>query len=82
MRMMLAETMANVLILSAKLKNRLVHPTREVLLRLMAPLANSHLVRWLLHLNTLIITSICKLPSSMSIRETANQTYFRITSKI
>ena len=79
---MLAETLDNVPILSAKLKNRLVHPTKEVLLQLMAPLANSHLARWLRHLNTQIITSICKRPNSMSIRETANQTYFRTTSKI
>ena len=53
---MLAETMANVPILSAKLKNRLVHPTKEVLLPLMALLANSHLVLWLRLLNTQIIT--------------------------
>ena len=79
---MLAETLDNVPILSAKLKNKLAHPTKEVLLRLMAPLANSHLARRLRHLNTQIITSICKRPNSMSIRETANQTYFRITSKI
>ena len=79
---MLAETLDNVPILSAKLKNKLAHPTREVLLQLMAPLANSHLARRLRHLNTQIITSICKRPNSMSIRETANRTYFRITSKI
>ena len=79
---MLAETLANVPILSAKLKNKLAHPTREVLLQLMVPLANSHLARRLRHLNTQIVTSICKRPNSMSIRETANRTYFRITSKI